>query len=326
MSHFPSGSYRLGAANRDPEEEALAWVVRLTSGEVSAEDEAEFAHWHQDEGNALAYRRAVRLWQGLGPILEEQEAAGWPESIGEERVRPVGRRFPLMARYAALAASLALVTLAGWQYLQVWQYDQVSGTSVAHNVPLADGTVLAMGPDSAISTDFRNGARHVALARGEVFFNVHHDAAHPFVVSAGKGIVRVLGTAFSVRKRDDGEVVVTVTRGKVQVTSGAREALLVPDRQVRFGEAGLSPVRAVDASLALAWTRGRLILENRPLADVLAELDRYHSGKILLLNPEAGERRINAVIDLGRIDSWLTALASSQGLSMTMVGPVTILR
>ena len=76
----------------------------------------------------------------------------------------------------------------------------------------------------------------------------------------------------------------------------------------------------------MAWTRGRLIMEHRPLGDVLHELDRYRSGKIVLLNSEASQRQINAVIDLARTDNWLEALASSQGLKLDNIGPITVLR
>lgn len=327
MSHFPSDSYRRGAANRDPEEEALGWVVRLTSGSVTDADRHEFEHWHADSANACAYGRARRLWAGLGPVLEKGESAGWPgaEPAGtapvEKRDAP-SRRF----RHAATAALLAVVAMSGVQYSRIWRHDHVSGTAIIDTAMLADGTRVTLGPNTAFDSRFGNGVRQVSLVRGEVFFDVRRDVAHPFVIAAGNGIVRVLGTAFSVRRRDDDSVIVTVTRGKVEVTSGARNAILTPDRQVTFSPAGLQKVHAVEASLVTAWTRGRLILEDRPLADVLAEVDRYRGGKTFLLNSEAGQRRVNAVIDLGDVDSWLGALASSQGLRRNTIGSITVLR
>jgi transmembrane sensor len=330
MSHFPSDTYKLGVANRDLEEEALGWVVRLTSGDVSKDDEREFAVWRGNPDNAIAFERARRLWLGLGPVLKAQEAAGWPDA-GPDPLPDAPRalrlpHLPRLPRLAAIAASVAALALGGVQYARVWQYDYVSGSSVGGGVTLADGSTVTLGPDSAMSTDFSNGARHVSLARGEVFFDVRHDPAHPFVVTSERGVVQVLGTAFSVRHEDDGDVTVVVARGRVQVTSGANSAVLVPDRQLRFGPDGFGRIQAVDSNLALAWMRGRLIMENRALGDVIAELDRYDGGKILLLNEEASQRRINAVIDLQRTDSWLTALASSQGLKLTKAGPITILR
>lgn len=327
MGLFPSDTYRLGVANRDPEEEALGWVVRMTSGEAAPADHEEFEDWQADAENAQAYARARRLWAGIGPVLADQEAAGWPAA--KEEPAPVaahGRHMPRFTKIALIAASVSTFMLGGLHYVRVGQFDQVSGAGAIENVALKDGSTVALGPDTALNSDFRNGARHISLARGEAFFDVRHDPAHPFVVSSGNGVVRVLGTAFSVRRKDDGGVTVTVARGRVQVTSGARSEFLTPDRQISFGASGLGKMRAVDASLATAWMRGRLIMENRSLGDVLLELDRYRGGRIVLLNKEAAQRRINAVIDLRRTDGWLTALASSQGLTLTDLGPVTVIR
>ncbi|SFF82593.1 FecR family protein [Novosphingobium sp. CF614] len=341
MGFFPSDNYRRGVANRDPEEEALGWVVRFSSGDATEADRREFDHWQADSENAVSYERAQRLWTGLGPILAQQEASGWPQSTDEDLAEPAspgavppceeGVAPPRQGRFrsyrrAAMAASLAILAGIGAQYVRVWQYDHVSAGTVATDLALADGTRITMGPGTALDTDFAHGVRHVTLARGEAYFDVRHDPAHPFVVSTDVGVVRVLGTAFSVRRDGGGATTVTVTRGRVEVTSGARSVFLTPDHQVSFGTEGLGRIHAVEASLATAWMRGRLIMEDRPLAEVLAELDRYREGRTVLLNGEAGQRRINAVIDLERTDSWLDVLASSQGLKLNRLGPVVILR
>lgn len=44
--------------------------------------------------------------------------------------------------------------------------------------------------------------------------------------------------------------------------------------------AGIGETHAVDVADAEGWTRGRLVVVNRPLAEVVAELGRYHSGNI----------------------------------------------
>jgi transmembrane sensor len=346
MGFFPSDNYRRGAANRDPEEEALGWVVRFSSGDVTAADRREFDHWQADAENAVSYQRAQRLWSGLGPILAQQEANGWPQSPDEDpasgansaepkssaappRGKGIGAFRQVWARSyrrAAIAASLAIVAGVSAQYVRVWQYDHVSAGTIATDLALADGSRVTMGPGTALDTDFSHGARQVTLARGEAYFDVRHDPAHPFVVSTDLGVVRVLGTAFSVRRNGTQTVTVTVTRGRVEVTSGAGSVFLTPDHQVSFGADGLGRIHAVEGALATAWMRGRLIMEDRPLAQVLAELDRYRGGRTVLLNGEAGQRRINAVIDLERTDSWLDVLASSQGLKLNRLGPVVILR
>lgn len=341
MSDFPSDQFRRGAANRDPEEEAIAWVARLTSGEVSETDRLEFSVWKQDEENARAFEAARRLWGALGPILEDnpplapprpklvafppaEQSAPEDEPAGEDIIafaRPKRRRF---MQFAAIAATIMLSVGLGYEYLTTWRFDYVAPSATRIAMKLPDGSQATVAPGSAFDTRFEHGVRRVELARGEAFFDVKHDPAHPFIVSAGDGEVRVLGTAFAVRRTDNGATVV-VQRGKVRVSTEGREEVLTPDRSVTYANGQLSKLRAVDASLALAWTRGRLILENQPLSAVLAEIDRYDSRRIVLLNGEAANRRINAVVDLERIDSWLDALETSQKLTVRRLGPVVVL-
>lgn len=332
MTHFPSDPHKFGAANRDPEEEALGWIVRFHSGDATEADRTRFDRWARDADNAAAYRGAERLWNDLGPALKDMgdEAPPVPLRIkGADRPRAAParprRRLPSL-RHLAAAAVLLLSAGAIGQYVHVWQYDIVSAAGGIRQVRLADGSRMVVAPDSALNTDFAGGRRHVVLARGEAYFDVRPDPSRPFVVSTPEGMVRVLGTAFAVRRDEDARVTVTVTHGRVEVTSGAHSTLLLPDQRVSFDASGLGPSRRVNAALATLWTRGRLAIERRPLRDVLDELNRYRPGTIVLLNDEAGRRRVNAVIDLDRSENWLSALALSQGLRRTDMGPITVLR
>jgi transmembrane sensor len=52
--------------------EAIAWLLRLTSGEATVEDAEEFKRWHgQSPEHAAAWSEAVRLWRALGPALRD---------------------------------------------------------------------------------------------------------------------------------------------------------------------------------------------------------------------------------------------------------------
>jgi transmembrane sensor len=52
--------------------EAIAWLLRLTSGEATVEDAEAFERWHaQSPDHAAAWSEAVRLWRALGPALRE---------------------------------------------------------------------------------------------------------------------------------------------------------------------------------------------------------------------------------------------------------------
>lgn len=293
----------------DPEEEALFWIARMTSGHASDTDRRRFEIWRAVPENAAFYAELEHVWAGIGEALQT------PDNVVE--LRPRVRRFEGWGRrVAAVAACVTLMGLAGYQYETVWQYDQVTQGAARGHAELADGSRIELNTGSALKIDYSGKDRRVTLARGEAFFDVKHDETRPFVIKAGDGEVRVLGTAFSVKREGDGARV-TVIRGKVRVSAGDTFVDVVPNQQVAFDGGAPGAIAQVDATSELAWSTGHLILRNRPLGEVLAQVDRYYSGSIVLENEKAAKRRVNAVVDLDHIDDWLASVSKSQGVKAT---------
>jgi len=90
------------------------------------------------------------------------------------------------------------------------------------------------------------GLLWLELERGVMHFRVAPQNGRLVRVSAGAVDVEVVGTAFSVT-RDDTQVSVVVTEGRVRVRAGARETLLAAGEQGAFRVEALAP-EAVDAS------------------------------------------------------------------------------
>ena len=81
---------------------------------------------------------------------------------------------------------------------------------------LDDGSALALNTSSVLQVKFAADERRIVLRQGEASFQVAHDEDRPFVVQAGDVSVRAVGTAFSVRMRQQ-ELEVVVTEGVVEV-------------------------------------------------------------------------------------------------------------
>ena len=300
-----------------PEEEALSWFARMTSGDAGESEKAAFARWKSVPANAAAYEELDQIWGGLGSVFEPRDnvVAFKPKP----RASVVFRR-----RAAGIAACVAVLGLTAQQYVDYWRYDAATRGSARATEKLADGSRIEMNTGAALDVDYGADARRVTLARGEAFFDVKRDPAKPFIIKAGAGEVRVLGTAFSVAREGDGARV-TVIRGKVRVSSAGRSVDLVPNQQVRFDGGAPQAVRAVDADTLLAWSNGRLILRNRPLGEVLDAVDRYYPGAIVLTDAKAAKRRVDVVIHLDRIDEWVKTLQNSQDLTVRRFPGVLVL-
>jgi len=301
----------------DPEEQALHWIVRMTSGDVGEAERQAFERWRAEPEHAALYAEVERIWGGMG------EALAPPDNVVAFRVKP--RRFAHWGRRAAaIAASVAVLGFTGQQYATVWQFDHATQGSARGHAALADGSSVELNTGSAIDIAYQGKERRVTLARGEAFFDVKRDPAKPFIVKAGSGEVRVLGTAFSARREGDGARV-TVVRGKVRVSTGDTHVDLLPNQQVVFAGGRESRVAQVDAGKLLAWSQGRLVFESKPLADVISEIDRYYPGMIVLTNARAGRQRVDATVNLDRIDEWLATMERSQKLTARRFMGVVVL-
>lgn len=70
----------------------------------------------------------------------------------------------------------------------------------------------------------------------------------------------------------------------------------------------VTPPRQADGAAATAWTRQQLILHNTPLAEVVAELNRYNLRPLVIVDPGIRSTRISGVFSSANPDSLLRGL------------------
>jgi len=103
---------------------------------------------------------------------------------------------------------------------------------------LPDGSVVWLNSGSSIKyTGYSQTGKREVILDGEAYFDIKHDARHPFVVHAGKLKVVVLGTAFNVKAYDsDPFVETTLIRGKVEILNQDKPGaaiVMYPNEKVR---------------------------------------------------------------------------------------------
>ncbi|GAB4354922.1 MAG: FecR family protein [Kiloniellaceae bacterium] len=322
--------------NNDIAERARAWVVRLASGEMTDSELADFKAWlGAAPAHHAAFVDARALWQRLAPLqtaFERLERA--------ETARPAEMTLPVARRSRHRAVAAAALALAACALLAVFapqiatrlEADYASGNAV-RVVALADGSRVTLDRHSAIAVDFAAERRRVELLAGEAFFEVKPDPRRPFAVAAAGGISEAVGTAYAVRLTAGGARV-AVTEGRVAVSwagtpvGSATRLPLAAGEGLRYGANGRADAKfALDGRRALAWRDGKVIFANRPLSEALAELERYHPGRIVLWGDGRRLQPVSGVIDLDRLEEGLAALAATHGLRAVQVTPyLTVLR
>lgn len=258
--------------------EALDWL--MLEDDMDAATRQRFEAWlAASEGNARAYQRVRDAWQS--PLLTTAAARL------EQRLAAPPHRRPLWKPIATAAALVLAVGVALQSDLLLrLRADHLTAVGERQNLNLADGSRVLLNTDTALSSRIDEQQRVAHLYRGEAYFDVAHDRNRPFEVEAGPVQVTVRGTAFAVRYLGN-EAEVSVQRGEVDLRTpldDARVSLGAGD-SIRVGPQGFGERQhSAEGQAQLAWVKGRMVFENCPLSQVLAELRRYYPGWIVNTN------------------------------------------
>jgi transmembrane sensor len=88
-------------------------------------------------------------------------------------------------------------------------------------------------------------------------------------------------------------------------------------RQASYShDGGLTLPVAVDPETATAWQAGLLVFQDRPLTDVIEEINRYRPGRIILVNSALGRRLVNGTFHLDRLDEVIAQIRQLFGPSV----------
>lgn len=327
--------------------EACAWIVQLDSDTPpSREDLAALREWM---GRGPAHRaeiaRLAVLWGKLGLLTEL--AAARPADIDNIAARRNRSRRRLSF---AAAATLALAAF-GTLWLNVFgppgndHVRYLTGVGEQRRILLQDGSRVMLNTDSLAVVDFSGVERRVRLVRGEAHFEVHKDADRPFIVQAGDGQVRAVGTAFSVRLW--GSVAeVNVTEGKVELAAAsigssssngaAGDTKTRPRRALAILEAGytarldkqvetIAALSDEEMARRLTWRQGMLVFSGDRLDSVVREVNRYTTRPIEFSDPSLGELRFGGQFKIGETEALFSALSEGFDIDAHQEGGRTVL-
>ncbi|MDM8354279.1 FecR family protein [Brevundimonas diminuta] len=299
------------------EKEAADWHARLGTTSVVTKTIEEFFEWRSRPGNADAYRRVERVWRESQGLAGDPDVAG---ALAEARGRGKGRapkrdRRPFVLGGLAITTAFALVIGGAFW----WDGRGVYSTTIGERrvVTLADGSSVNLDTDSRIRVRFSGDERRIELEQGQALFDVASDAGRPFLVRAGETEVKAVGTVFDVR-RTGSAVRVTLISGVVEVAdpdAPSRPRRMAAGEQTRVSARGITTA-PVDVATATSWTDGRLIFDDIPLEQAVAEVNRYLVDKIEIDDPAIRGIAVNGVFRTGDRDAFVAASSDVMGLAV----------
>jgi transmembrane sensor len=190
-----------------------------------------------------------------------------------------------------------------------------TGMAETRAVQLDDGSRIVLDRSSRLRVAFTAAARDVELLDGQAHFEVAKDTHRPFRVRTGSAEVVAVGTMFDVATLP-ARTVVTLIEGRVNVRtiSGTAEAepkveALVPGQQLGIASDGqFLDKRLVKIENVTAWQRGTIILDDMPLPEALAAMNRYSTTQIVIRGPALQSRRVSGVFRIGDVETETLAL------------------
>jgi transmembrane sensor len=299
---------------RETADQAAEWATRIDNGSVDPETDEELKQWL--EADPRRRGALLRAEAALSFVDRGRALAG---VIAKPQPRPVWIRRKLLFAGAALAASIVGVAV-----LMSGSRRYGTGLGEIREVPLSDGSLVAINTQSAVEVSMYTDVREVTLTRGEAWFRVAHDKSRPFIVSAGQIRVRAVGTAFSVRRHDEG--------AEVQVTDGVVETWTVgeEDRRVRVAAGSRAyvaeyeppkPVLAsADIERSLAWREGQIMLEGETLDEAVAQFNRYNVRKLVISDPALAAEKLVGQFRATEPRTFAGAVATTLGAQVDEVG------
>lgn len=355
-------------------EEASIWIARLNGYDADEQaaleqDRIALKAWMaQSPAHAAELKAMASLWGELNvltelaavsPALQQSWslARGWQSLVGGVTSSMGNTLNALFNGSGKVAfASVALLAVIAISVLQTGSFSgvapQVYMTAVGEQreVVLDDGSILLVNTNSHVTVDYKKNGRYIYLSQGQVHFDVAHNPERPFKVYAGNGMVRAVGTAFTVYRQEQG-LEVTVTEGRVELNSLTAAINLPNVTVVDDGEPVLSSLlseqdipavreilavvkagqnvqlnqvsQAIDslASMSddvlaekIAWHTGMLRFSGEPLQQVIDEVGRYTPINIEITDPALSELRVGGFFKVGETDKMFEALSTHFGV------------
>lgn len=197
------------------------------------------------------------------------------------KVIPITKQKPNFYMFKWLSAAIVLLIVS----IGLLQYNNSQNSFIEtfqtqaspNNFTLPDGTEIKLSTYSHVNVKFKGKSRKVDLLKGEVFFNVKHNKT-PFVVHSQSGDIKVLGTIFNVKNRPNIPFQVVLLQGLINFETPSNVFELSPGQMIQNTSTGFKLLEATP----VVWIEGKLEFKNKPLHEIINELNAYFKVKFIV--------------------------------------------
>ena len=280
-------------------------LISYLMNEVTAEQIQQVTKWRTaDAANERRFAQFKLIWDsskhfkaddGIDARLSLQKL----KQRAAERKTSQVKVLSLYSNYSWLKIAAAVIFIAGctWFYFNKFGSRQLqfeTQTRVKTDT-LPDGSMITLNKNTLFNCPaiFTGNDRSVALIKGEAFFNVAHNKAKPFIITAGSTIIKVVGTSFNVTNKN-GVVAVIVATGIVQVNKNGSTVLLKPGEMVRIEPGTHKLTKTTNPDQLYDYYHSReFVANNVPLQRLVVVLNEAYNSHIIIQRKELKNLPLN---------------------------------
>jgi len=220
--------------------------------------------------------------------------------------------------WIGIAASLLLVCTVAWLTINHY-YDnkaiafvKIDSEAQARVQTLPDGSVVTLNSHSTLiyPEKFTGKIRPVTML-GEAFFKVTPDKTKPFIIKVNGVTVRVVGTSFNVKSRNDKTQVIVET-GIVNVSEKTKNVNLSPGEKVLVTKKdGLLAKESIKGRLYNYYATHELVCDETPLHELVSSLNEVYGAHIIIGNKAIANLPITTVFKDQSLDQVLLVISET---------------
>ena len=206
---------------------------------------------------------------------------------------------------------------------------QFTSDSIKKEITLPDSSHVWLNSGSTIKYPQKFGSTREVFLTGEAYFEIAHNAEHPFIVRAGKTQTKVLGTKFNLKlNKRDSKVILTLIEGKTSFSvANNDELILTPGKQAVFDNKiqKLSMTETNNPNF-LSWKTNEFYFDNIKLNEVFKTLADVYHFKYKFESEHAKNLKLTAKFNKRPLDEIVKTIAISSNLSVTLQNGVYIIQ
>jgi transmembrane sensor len=310
-------------------------LAKYLADETDTHESDTISEWIiASEDNQKTFDHSKIIWDGTKNLQNQQKVdvdAAWTklnitkkkeiEIIDSQDVKPIVK-LNWVNNFLKIAA--VLVVLIGLWFVAAKQFmipknDVLTFNSGNQSIEkiLPDGTKILLSKNSVITypKTFEGDTREINLT-GEGFFDVHHDATHPFIIHTQGTDVRVLGTSFNVRAYN-AQVQVLVKTGRVQFSKNKNQVILTKGQKAEI----LANVDTIiksevgEEKETIKEKRNSFVFDKMSLGEVVETLSKQFNVEIVFTNDKIKNCKLTATFENENLDNIISVIAETFNLT-----------